>query len=72
MNCHAPASGKTLHEDVREKGELESPKFELGNIETLLTVLVKALGEDPVLKRRIDDLARKGVPPFLDFLEPSG
>jgi integrase len=72
MNCHAPASGRTLQEDVREKGELENLKSELGNIETLLTVLVEALAEDPVLKKRIGNLARKGVPPFIDLLEPIG
>ena len=70
MNCHAPASGKTLQEDVREKGELDSLKFELSNIETLLAVLIEALAEDSVLKERIGNLARKGVPPFLDLLEP--
>ncbi len=68
-NCHAPASGKTLQEDVREKGELEKLKFELGNIETLLVVLVEALAEDPLLKKRISRLAREGVPPFIDLLE---
>ncbi len=42
VNCHAPISGKTLQEDVREKGELENLKFELANIETNPAVLVEA------------------------------
>ena len=40
LNCHAPVSGKTLQEDVREKGELDSLKFELRNVELLLEILV--------------------------------
>jgi len=71
MNCHAPASGKTLQEDVREKGELEKLKFELGNIEALLAVLVEALVEHPMLRSRIKNLARKGVEPFMDLIEPT-
>ncbi len=70
MNRHTAASGKTLQEDVREKGELEKLKFELGNIETLLAVLVEALAEDPLFKKRIGRLAREGVPHFIDLLEP--
>jgi integrase len=69
MNCHAPASGKTLQEDVREKGELDTLKFELKNIEVLLEVLLKALSDDPMLKSRISSLARKGIPPFIDLLD---
>ncbi|MDF1540219.1 MAG: hypothetical protein P1Q69_15095 [Candidatus Thorarchaeota archaeon] len=71
MNSHAPVSGKTLQEDVREKGELESLKFELRNIETLLSVLVEALAEDPLLKRRIGQIAGKGIPLFADLLDQS-
>lgn len=71
MNCHAAAFGKTLHEDVREKGELENLKFELGNIETLLAVLVKALAEDPLLRRRIKKLSKKGVAPFIELASQS-
>jgi len=69
MNCHAPASGKTLQEDLREKGELESLKLDLRNIETLLAVLLEALAEDSLLKERIRRLAQQGIPPFVDLLE---
>jgi hypothetical protein len=69
MNCHAPASGKTLQEDLREKGELESLKLDLRNIETLLAVLLEALAEDSLLKERINRLAQQGIPPFIDLLE---
>ncbi len=69
MNCHAAASGKTLQEDVRETGELESLKSEMENIETLLAVLVEALADDPILKKRINRLAGDGRPPFIDLLE---
>jgi hypothetical protein len=71
MNCHAPISGKTLQEDLREKGELESLKFDLRNIETLLAVLLEALGEDPILKSRITKLSKKGREPFIGLLESS-
>jgi len=69
MDCNAPASGKTLQEDVREKGELDTLKFELKNIEVLLEVLLKALTDDPMLRKRINQLAGNGVPPFIDLLE---
>ncbi|MBY8997613.1 MAG: hypothetical protein KGD60_07765, partial [Candidatus Thorarchaeota archaeon] len=69
LNCQAAVSGRTLQEDVREKGELENLKFQLGNVETLLTVLVQAISEDPKLKRHIKKLASKGMEPFIDLLD---
>lgn len=69
MNCHSPCSGKLLQDDVREIGELEHLKFELNNVKTLLAVIFDALGEDPMLRSRINKLARKGVPPFINLLE---
>ncbi len=68
MNCHAAASGRTLQEDVREKGELEKLKCELGNVETLLEVLVEALADDPKLGSRIKKLSKKGVEPFIELV----
>jgi integrase len=69
MNCHASASGRTLQEDVREKGELEKLKFDLANIETELAVLVKALGENPKLRKIVKELGSRGVDGFIELLE---
>ncbi len=56
---------------MREKGDLEKLKFELGNIETLLTVLVEALALNPILSKRIKNLSKKGVEPFIEFTSQS-
>ena len=69
LNCQAAVSGKTLQEDVREKGELEDLKFQFRNMETMLMVLIQALGEDPKLREHIKVLASKGVEPFIELLE---
>lgn len=48
--------------------EIEQLKFQLGNVETLLSVLLQALSEDVRLKKHIEKLASKGVEPFIDLL----
>ena len=68
-NCQAAVSGKTLFEDVLASSELEDLKFKLGNVETLLSVLVSAICEDSKLREHINALASKGLEPFIDLLE---